>query len=52
MSSINEVGSDADIQRLQAAAQALDPDVAEQVQNITDVLDELSSILAKSDGVR
>ncbi|KAL7280860.1 hypothetical protein ACG7TL_005804 [Trametes sanguinea] len=52
MSSINEVGSDADIQRLQAAAQAFDPDVAEQVQNITDVLDELSSILAKSDGVR
>ncbi|KAI9066956.1 hypothetical protein FKP32DRAFT_1644839 [Trametes sanguinea] len=52
MTDINESGCGADIHRLHAAAHAFDPDVPDKVHKLTDALDELSSILAKSLGVR
>ncbi|KAI0658023.1 spinocerebellar ataxia type 10 protein domain-containing protein [Cubamyces menziesii] len=42
----------ADVRKLYDAAQTFDPDVAEHVQALTDILDEYASILAKSDGAR
>ena len=42
----------ADVRKLYDVAQTFDPDVAEHVQALTDILDEYASILAKSDGAR
>ncbi|KAH9888932.1 spinocerebellar ataxia type 10 protein domain-containing protein [Cubamyces lactineus] len=45
-------GTRTDVRKLYDVAQMFDPDVAEHVQALTDILDEYASILAKSDGAR